>query len=83
MPNIIGELRDWSKTEDSEKRDVFQGRTFNDITHRHRDGEFKTINAQDVLWNKDGCLVTENAQGNIWVLWNAHKREKKDKQPRI
>lgn len=74
MPKIIAELRDWTKHEEN-TRDVFQGRVFNDISHVHKDGFFKTIRAHDVSWNESGCLVTASSEGDIYVLWFAHRRK--------
>ncbi len=71
---FVAELRSWHETTDSEGRPVFQGRAFNDITHRHRDGDFVTIDAHDVHWTPDGDGWVTHQGGRIYALWKVHKR---------
>lgn len=73
-PRIVAELRDWTwiKTE----RPSFQGKVFNDITNRYRDGHFLTIDAHDVAECAEGLLVT-HTEGHIYTLWYSFQRIKK------
>ena len=74
QPRIIAELRDWVKTGDI--HDTFQGKVFNDTSHKHRDGEFITLFADDVKWHEGSCLVYVGIE--IYILWIGQKHIKKE-----
>lgn len=74
-PKPVAELHQWLKL--NLQRDTFQGYIQNDITHMYKDGHFLTIEADDVKWNDDGCLVYDGPR--IYILWFAHQKvPKKD-----
>lgn len=72
-PRYQAELRDWIKC--AAPSDTFQGRLFNDITHRV-DGTFVTLEADEVTWCGTDCFVHIGA--SIYALWNSYKRKEKD-----
>lgn len=72
MNFFMAELRDWVKT--ASARDTFQGYIFNDDSHKHENGTFVTIEADDVSEHAQGLIVYVKKQ--IFNLWNTRKRAK-------
>lgn len=73
MNFFMAELRNWVKT--SSPRDTFQGYIYNDDAHKHADGTFVTIEADDVTEHPQGLIVYVKKQ--IFNLWDTRKREAK------
>lgn len=70
MTFFLAELRKWVKTD--ALRDTFQGYVFNDDSHAQKDGTFVTVEADDVVWHNEGCIVY--CKKHIYNLWNTRKR---------
>lgn len=68
-PKPAAELHKWVKC--ATPRDSFQGYVHNDVTHFYKEGQFVTLEADDVQWNDLGCQVYVGA--HIYTLWFAHQ----------